>query len=204
MSDHLPVLTLLRQTKLKYRRHLIFESRNLTEKRIKLIKERLIRTDWITLLTKDSCNENYNIITKTLKDVMDDISPVKQVKISGKCRYVEPWMTRGLEISQKKKESLYKKTLMNNSTNLDIENYINYRNTYNKAKQKLKTSYYSQKIVDCKQNTKELWKTINSIICKYKHSGSLISYITIEGVRTYNPHKIANVFGKFYSTLVHP
>ena len=65
----------------------------------------------------------------------------------------------------------------------------------------MKISYFSQKIVDCKQNTKELWKTINSIICKYKHSGSLISYVTIEGVRTYNPHKIANAFGKFYSTL---
>ena len=65
----------------------------------------------------------------------------------------------------------------------------------------MKILYYSQKIVDCKHNTKELWKTINSIICKYKHSGSLISYITIEGVRTYNPLKIANAFGKFYSTL---
>ena len=65
----------------------------------------------------------------------------------------------------------------------------------------MKISYYSQRIVDCKRNTKELWKTINLIICKYKHSGSLISYITIEGVRTYNPLKIANAFGKFYSTL---
>ena len=110
MSDHLPVLTLLRQTKLKYRKPLMFESRNLNEKKIKLIKERLMKTDWITLLTKDSCNENYNLFAKILKDIMDDISPVKQVRISGKCRYVEPWMTRGLEISQQKKECLYKKT----------------------------------------------------------------------------------------------
>ena len=66
----------------------------------------------------------------------------------------------------------------------------------------MKISYYTQRIVDCKRNTKKLWKTINAIICKYKHSGSVISYITIEGVRTYNPLKIANAFGKFYSTLV--
>ena len=102
-------LTLLRQTKLKCSRPLIFESRNLTEKKIKLIKENLIRTDWITLLTKHNCKENYNLFTKILKDIMDDISPVEQVRISGKHRYVEPWMTRGPEISQKKKESLYKK-----------------------------------------------------------------------------------------------
>ena len=119
----------------------------------------------------------------------------------GKHRYVEPWMTRGLEVSQKKKEKLYKKFLMNNSTNLDRVKYINYRNIYNKVKRKLKISYYTQRIVDCKHNTKELWKIINAIICKYIHSGSVISYITIEGVRSYNPLKIANVFGKFYSTL---
>ena len=48
---------------------------------------------------------------------------------------------------------------------------------------------------------KELWKTINAIIHKYKCTGSVISYITIECVRTYNLLKIANTFGKFYSTL---
>ena len=38
MPDHMPVLTLLRQTKLKFSMPLIFESRNMTEKKIKLIK----------------------------------------------------------------------------------------------------------------------------------------------------------------------
>ena len=33
MSDHLPILTLLRQTKLKNSSPLIFESRNLNEKK---------------------------------------------------------------------------------------------------------------------------------------------------------------------------
>ena len=67
MSDHMPVLTLLRQTKLKNSRPLIFESRNMTEKKIKLIKDKLIRTDWITLLKDHSCNESYNLFTNILK-----------------------------------------------------------------------------------------------------------------------------------------
>lgn len=33
MSDHLPILTLLRQTKINNKSSLIFESRNLTEKK---------------------------------------------------------------------------------------------------------------------------------------------------------------------------
>ena len=96
---------------------------------------------------------------------------------------------------------LYKKVLMSNSTELDRISYLNYRNMYNKIKYNMKISYYTQRIADCKHNTKELWKTINAIICKFKHTGSVISYITIEGARIYNPFKIANAFGKFYSTL---
>ena len=72
---------------------------------------------------------------------------------------------------------------------------------YNKIKRNRKISYYTQRIADCKCNTRELWKTINAIIRKYKHTGSVISYITIEGARTYNSYKIANAFGNFYSTL---
>ena len=46
MSDHLPILTLLRQTKLNNNAPLIFESRNLNDKNIKLINDALQKIDW--------------------------------------------------------------------------------------------------------------------------------------------------------------
>ena len=51
MSDHLPTLTLLRQTKLKNTNPLIFKSRNLTDKKIKQINQSLYKIDWIGKLT---------------------------------------------------------------------------------------------------------------------------------------------------------
>ena len=65
----------------------------------------------------------------------------------------------------------------------------------------MKTDYYKKQVADCRHNTKLLWKVINNVIGKVKHSGSIISYITINGLKTYNPTKIANEFGKFYSML---
>ena len=62
-------------------------------------------------------------------------------------------------------------------------------------------TYYKKKIQENTTNTKKLWKVINNIIGKHKHSGSIISYITIDGVREYDPDVIANEFGKFYSQL---
>ena len=62
-------------------------------------------------------------------------------------------------------------------------------------------TYYKRKIQESKTNTKKLWKVINNIIGKHKHSGSIIPYITVHGTRKYNPDVIANEFGKFYSQL---
>ena len=132
---------------------------------------------------------------------MDEISPLEKFRISGKRRYVEPWMTRGLETSAKKKEKLYKRTLMINSTEDNWTNYKDYRNIYNKTKHIMKITYYVKRVSECKSNTKDLWKIINEIIWKHKHKESIISYISIDGVKTYNPQTMANAFGNFYSTL---
>ena len=65
---------------------------------------------------------------------MDEISPVKKVTISAKQRFVEPWMTRGLEKSSKRKYDLYKVSITLNATNTDRERYIIYHNNFNKTK----------------------------------------------------------------------
>ena len=62
-------------------------------------------------------------------------------------------------------------------------------------------TYYKKKIQENTTNTKKLWKVINNIIGKHKHSGSIISYITVDGVCKYDPDIIANKFGKFYLHL---
>ena len=66
MSDHLLILTLLRQTKVKNSSPLIFESRNLNEKKKKLINQLLYKMDWANKLIGNHCSENYNIFTEVL------------------------------------------------------------------------------------------------------------------------------------------
>ena len=46
-----------------------------------------------------------------------------------------------------------------------------------------------------------MWKVINNIIGKHKHSSSIISYITVDGAHKYDPDVTVNEFGKFYSQL---
>ena len=61
--------------------------------------------------------------------------------------------------------------------------------------------YYDDRAKQYKDNTRHLWQLLNQTIGKCKNKGSIIPYITVDGVRTYTPKKIAENFGKFYSTV---
>ena len=64
-----------------------------------------------------------------------------------------------------------------------------------------KTEYYTIKSHEYRRITKKLWSLINQTINKCKNNGSIIPFITVDGLKTYNPLKIANGFGHFYSTV---
>ena len=79
--------------------------------------------------------------------------------------------------------------------------YKNYRNFYNKIKRNMKIQYYTKKLKENMENTKKMWRTINEILKKHKHKGSIITHININGVKTYDTLKITNEFGKHYSSV---
>ena len=65
----------------------------------------------------------------------------------------------------------------------------------------MRIQYYKEKTEQYKTNTKKLWQLMNKTINKCKNTGSIIPYITVDGIQINSPKKIANCFGKFYSKL---
>ena len=63
------------------------------------------------------------------------------------------------------------------------------------------SNYYNMKCSEYKDHTKKLWQLINNCIRKCKHLDSIIPHISINGIRTNNPDKIANNFSQFYADL---
>ena len=111
MSDHLPILTMLKQTKLRDSEPITFNSRCLDDKKLKQVNADLMKVDWIGVLNGTTCDEKFNQFSEKIDQILDKTAPVKQVRISAKRRFIEPWMTRRLEQSSCKKMRLYKKTL---------------------------------------------------------------------------------------------
>ena len=130
----MPVLVLLKQTKLLDNKPIKFESRKLNGKSITLIKQKLFQVDWTRHLNATNCSENFDLFSFKLNEIMDSVSPLVKVKISAKRKYHEPWMTRGLEISGRHKLCLYKETLKATATCKDITKYKEYQNIYNRTK----------------------------------------------------------------------
>ena len=116
ISDHLPSLVLLKQTKLLNKEPLEFTSRNLNEQKLTLINEKLHDIDWNGNLMSSDVNLNFNYLSSSIDRVMDEIAPRHIVKISAKRRFVELWMTSSMEQSANNKNLLYKKMLQENST----------------------------------------------------------------------------------------
>ena len=103
-----------------------FESRNLSDKKTSEIKNKLLQIDWTKMLNGKNCDENFDIFLRTVNRTMDEFSPIRWIKISVRRRFVEPWMTRGLEISSRQKKELYKASLKNGALLEAKTKYIDY------------------------------------------------------------------------------
>ena len=146
MSDHMPLLTLLKQTKVMDKTNLEFKSRNLNDAKIGVIRDKLFAADWISELNNKTSSENFNKFCSIVKGIMDRVSLERTIIISHKHKYVEPWMTRGIELASRKKLELYKKSIRKNGSMDDIEKYKKYRNEFNKLKRTAQKDYYAHKV----------------------------------------------------------
>ena len=97
ITDHLPSIVLMKQTRITDKSPIEFDSRILTDDKISRIKAKLMHVDWNGTLNNKDCSVNFENFCIKLNMIMDSIARIKHVQISGKHRFVEPWMTTGLE-----------------------------------------------------------------------------------------------------------
>ena len=201
ISDHLPIITLMKQTKIIDKNPIEFHSRKLRNEKIATINQKLHGIDWNRTLNSENCNVNFNRFCETLHNTMDAVAPLIHVKISRKRRYTEQWMTQGIETSSRCNLQIYKETIQSNSTETDNEKYKAHCNILNHVKRNAKINYYIDNCNQYKNNTRKLWQVINQIIGKQHPCGSIIPYISINNIKTYDPKRISNKFGSFYANL---
>ena len=201
LSDHLPCYLIGHNLKLKKKEVPVITSRKITPKTLTKIKDTLISIDWQSVTNKESVNIAFKKFHEKIVSVLDNIAPYETF-IPGKYSYhKEPWIPIGLLRSIKKQRVLYKKTLGNNATIHDLNQYKNYRNTLTKLKRSCKCEYYRSKCEEFKSNTKALWSVINKISGKHSNKTNMVTCLENDGIVHTNTTKIANIFNDHFASV---
>ena len=107
ISDHLPSLLLLKQTKIRNKMPIEFQGRKLNKLKFKSIRRSLNQVDWQGALNSNDCNKNFDTFSNILEEKIEEIAPLKTIRISSRRRFLEPWLTTGIETSSRTCRKLY-------------------------------------------------------------------------------------------------
>ena len=84
ISDHLPIITMMKQTKVTDKTTIEFYSHKLTSSKIDQINTEIHTVNWNGVLNSKDCNVNFNVLCDILHKTMDKVAPLHHVRISGK------------------------------------------------------------------------------------------------------------------------
>ena len=201
ISDHLPlVLNIDNIDPFKVPKTKI-QTRKLDTKKMELLNNRIQDMNWTTILHDKDANESFNTLHKIFGDQLNDIAPVKTLEVSDKKLIKNKWLSSGLLRCMNKQRRLYKKTLQKNRKPQDQEHYRLYRNELKRVLRRAKETYYKEKCIIFKRNTSKLWKMINKITNNTRDKSSLIEYLRIDTLQTYNAKEIATEFARYFSSV---
>ena len=151
------------------------------------MKHELSQIEWNNIIkTLDNPNTAYESFFDIFFKTYDKYFPKVRIKIKTKT-IQNPWITKGITKSSKKKQKLYKRFLKKR-TPQNEQKYKNYKNLFETIKKKAKKIYYSNKMKD--------------IIGKSKiKSTNLPRKLTINKVDVYGKPEIADAVNDFLTNI---
>ena len=130
-------------------------------------------------------------------ELHDECIPLRKCNVNRRKVPQSPWITKGMLKSIRNKNTLYKEYLQCPNENRAIK-FKTYRNILNNLIRKSKRDYFYSKFKNTRNNMKETWKTINSIIGRGTKK-SLQSNFRIDDTKNITePKTISNAFNNFF------
>ena len=200
ISDHLPSVLILENLNPSKRKKIEVTSRDIRPKQIELLKKEL-SSQLDTTTWKGDTNEQFDLLHDIILRSIDTHCPIRVRSLSNNKFRREPWLTAGLHISCNKQKKLYQTSISNQAKPSAVEKYKAYRNTLKKLKRISKINYYKNKCEEYKRDIRKLWHMINSCIGKTNDKSTIIDHLRVENIDITDSKKIANEFGRYFSTV---
>ena len=163
ISDHLPILIILKDLNKSVRGNNYIKSRNLNTSNLDKICNDIRRHDWNTLLSNNNASQGFTTFYKILCDTIDKHAPETVKRINTKKIIKNPWITSGIMKSLSKQRQMFKAHLKGDVSTF---NYRKYRNNLQSIIRLSKRRYLHDKCSEYRQDSRKLWRLINELIKK--------------------------------------
>ena len=158
ISDHLPILIVLKELNKSVRGSNLIKSRNLNTRNLEKISRDIRRHDWQKLLSKSNASQSFATFHKILCDSIDKHAPETVKRINVKKIIRDPWITNGIMKSLSIQWQMFKAHLKGDVSTF---NYRQYRNNLQRIIRFSKCRYLHEKCNEYRRDSKKLWRLIN-------------------------------------------
>ncbi|XP_048580104.1 uncharacterized protein LOC116603374 isoform X1 [Nematostella vectensis] len=129
-------------------------------------------------------------------NVLDRHAPVQSKR---KKAFNVPWLTREIKDLINNRDKLKRKAMVSKLRN-DWDDFKASRNKVNIALRQAKSNYYRNKIANQKNNPKEAWKTINSLLGRTKEN-TTVNELKFDDQSLFSQEHIAEAFNDYFSNV---
>jgi hypothetical protein len=169
-----------------------------------LANKEKFRTDlrnirWHSVTSETNVNNALDKFLDTFLTLYNLHFPVKKQKLSRDRVKIKDFMTRGLLISRRKKNQLFKKQIVS-PTPHNVLAYKVYRNLYNSVLRKSKKMYYEDILRKFKSKPKKLWEILNNVNGKPAKSGKINEIFNGQNY-TIDTREMAQCFNEFFAEI---
>ena len=197
IADHLPNFVLIKGINKPTTTIRPFK-RSFSEKNIARFREDISKQNWEEVMNTNNPDSNYDSFLSSYKDIFNNCFPLK--RISRSKTKDKSWITKGLKVSIKHKNRLYKKFLCKPTENNKLR-YKVYRNKVTTVIRKREENYYSKLLTQRNDDTKYIWKVYRDIMNKNDNNAHKINSLFWKGQLIKGDKSISNAFNNYFGTV---
>ena len=197
LSDHQLIYCTRKITRTRLNAHKYVKMRSLKYYSEDLYVKKLKEIDFPDYSNFKDINEAYSDFTETVASVIDEIAPIKEVRVKSNSR---DWFDAEINEEIERWDKLLAKFKKSRSDS-DNENYKKSRNKVQHMIKDKKKNFVIGKLNDNIGKPKELWKSLKSLGLPSKESSSATICLEKDGILSFDPKTNAEIFKDFYSNL---
>ena len=197
LSDHLPTFLCIRHS----------NPHNINRPLVRIFGERncsnfiheFEKFDWTDTFNNHTRLDWSDIFMSNVEQIHDLSFPLRQ--LSRKRQRDKPWITVGLKISIRHKNSLYRKSLIKPSESRSLR-YKEYKKVVDKCIRDAEQNYHREILEEYKGSSRRIWQYLSNIIGNTKNKQpKYIARIKTDNGEITDPDAVSNAFNDYFCSI---